>query len=368
MPRSINIQWGAATLNAAGQPTLRPRADSEQQIEFASSASDALWLALGAAAFSPGAILARTPTWRWVVGGIVALLAASALRRAFWRERLSLDLMQRRYRYSRGYLPHLATDEGSLDALKGVALDVFARSGSRGGEVITWVVSLVFKDRTLAVASFGSELAGYEYMGALAKRLRLPALDHTGRSEAQTAWSEIDKPLAAQTGRPAARRQLPPLPDGSRVALLGDAPERRIVLPRAGFRPSYFLPALVPLFPPWFSGTLFNPRFSGPFIVFAGVFAVGAAIGCITRKEITESADRIAVATRLFGMRWGTRSIAKRDIVEVKLKPVPSRSWRAREEVQMRSADALLNVKAASLSHDEMNWLAQALQALAATI
>jgi len=67
-------------------------------------------------------------------------------------------------------------------------------------------------------------------------------------------------------------------------------------------------------------------------------------------------------------MRWGTRSIAKRDIVEVKLKPVPSRSWRAREEVQMRSADALLNVKAASLSHDEMNWLAQALQALAATI
>src|SRR5580692_2436193 len=155
VPGSMNIQWGTA-----GQATLRPRPGSDHQIDFASSAGDALWLAFGAAVFSPGAILARTPTWRWVVGGIVVLLATAALRRAFWRERLSLDLMQRRYRYSRGYWPNLATDEGGLDALKGVALDVVAQSGSRGGEIITWVVSLAFKDRSLAVASFTSELAG----------------------------------------------------------------------------------------------------------------------------------------------------------------------------------------------------------------
>src|SRR5690348_15323743 len=321
MPGSINIQWGPAAQNAAGQATLRPRqrASSEQQIEFASSASDALWLALGAAAFSPGALYARTATWRWVVGGVIVLLAATALRRAFWRERLSLDLMQRRYCYSHGYWPKLTADEGSLDALKGVALDVVARSGSRGGEVITWVVSLVFNDRRLAVASFGSELAGYEYMGALAKRLRLPALDHTGRSEAQTAWSEIDKPLTAQTGRPAAHRQLPPLPDASRITLLGDGPERRIVLPRAGFRLSYLVPALFPLFPPWFTGTLHNLEFSGPFVAFAGFLALGAVIACLARKEITETADSIAVATRLFGTRWARRSVNKRDIVEVKL-------------------------------------------------
>jgi len=365
MSGSISIQWGAA-----GQSTLRPRpaAGSEQQIEFASSVGDALWLAFGAAVFSPGAILARTPTWRWVVAGVVVLLATAALRRAFWRERLSLDLMQRRYRYSRGYWPSLATDEGSLDALKGVALDVVARSGSRGGEVITWVVSLAFNDRSLAVASFAIELVGYEYMGALAKRLRIPALDHTGRSEARTAWTEINKPLASQPGRPAARRQLPPLPDGSGIVLLGDAPERRIVLPRAGFRPSYFIPALFPLFPPWFTGTLYNFRLSGPFVAIAGLFALGALIACLTRKEMAESADSITVATRLFGTRWARRSLAKRDILEVKLKPVPGQSSSRREEIQLRAADALLNVKAASLSRDEMNWLAQALQALAATI
>ena len=365
MPGSITFQRGPA-----GEATLRPRprAGNEQQIEFASSIADALWLAFGAAAFSPGAILARTPTWRMVVGGVVVLLATSALRRAFWRERLSLDLMQRRYRYSRGYLPNLATDEGSLDALKGVALDVVARSGSRGGQIITWVVSLAFADRTLAVASFASELAGYEYMGALAKRLRIPALDHTGRSEAETAWTQIDKPLAAQTGRQAARRQLPALPDGSRIQLFGEAPERRIMLPRAGFRPSYFIPALFPLFPAWFTGTLHDPRLSGPFIAFAGLFAAGAVIACLTRKEITESADGVAVATRLLGLRWGRRSIAKRDIVEVKLKPVPSQTSRRREEVQLRAADTLINVRAASLSHDETTWLTQALQALATSI
>ncbi|HKW55028.1 MAG TPA: hypothetical protein VJO12_15150 [Stellaceae bacterium] len=359
---SINIQWGTA-----GQATLRPRPGSDQQIDFASSAGDALWLAFGAAVFSPGAILARTPTWRWVVGGIVVLLATAALRRAFWREGLSLDLMQRRYRYSHGYWPNLATDEGSLDALKGVALDVVARSGSRGGEVITWVVSLVLSDRTLAVASFATELAGYEYAGVLAKRLRVPELDHTGRSEAQTAWTEIDKPLAAQAGRPAPRRQLPPLPDGSRIALFGEPLERRIVLPRAGFRPAYFVYALFPLFPPWFTGTLHDLHRGGPFVAIAGLFALGAVIICIAGKEITESGDGIAVATRLFGTRWAKRSIAKRDIVEVKLKPVPSQAWRKRDEVQLRATGALVNLTAASLSRDERAWLVQALQVMATT-
>jgi len=229
------------------------------------------------------------------------------------------------------------------------------------------VESLAFKDRSLSVASFTSELAGYEYMGALAKRLRIPALDHTGRNEAETAWTEIDKPLAAQTGRPAARRQLPPLPDGSRIALLGDAPERRIVLPRAGFRPGYFVYALFPLFPPWFTGTLHDLHRSGPFVAIAGLFALAGTVACITHKELAETGDGITVATHLFGTSWATRRIAKRDIVEVRLKPVPSQAWRKRDEVQLRATGALLNLTAARLTRDEMNWLVQALQALAAT-
>ncbi len=209
MPGSMNIQWGTAAQHATGQATLRPTIDSEQQVEFASSAGDALWLAFGAAAFSPGAMYAKAPIWRWVIGGVVVLLAAAALQRAFWRERLSLDLMQRRYTYSYGYWPRLTSDDGRLDALTGVVLNVVARSGSRGGEIITWVVSLAFNDRTLAVADFGTELAGYEYLAALAKRI--PALDHTGRGEEQTAYTEIDKPLAAQTSRAARRPLLPRL-------------------------------------------------------------------------------------------------------------------------------------------------------------
>ena len=368
MPGSVNMQWGVAARNAAGQATLRPCIDSEQQVEFASSVGDALWLAFAAAACSPGALYAKPPMWRWIVGGVVVFLVAAAVQRAFWRERLALDLMQRRYSYSRGYWPKLTTDEGRLDALKSVVLDAVTSSGSRGGEHTTWVVSLAFDDRTLAVANFDTELAGYEYMGALAKRLRVAALDHTGRSETQTAWTEIGKPVAAQAGRAASRRQVPPLPDGSRIALLGDMPERRIVLPRAGFRPSYFGYALFPLFPPWFTGTLYDLRFSGPFVAIAALFAVAAAVACVTNKEVAETGDTLSFTTKLLGARLTTRSLAKRDIVAIGLKPVPSNAWRKRDEVQIRGSGALFNLRVAGLSQGEMAWLAQAVEAMAATV
>ena len=364
----MNAQWGAAAQSAAGQATLRPKIDTEQHVEFASSIGDAVWLAVAAAGFSPGAMLAKAGTPRWIVGGVVVFLAAAALRRGMWRERLSLDLAQRRYAYSRGYWPGVATDEGRLDDLKGVALDAVARSGSRGGEVITWVVSLVFAERTLAVASFSAELAGYEYMGALAKRLRVPALDHTGGAEEKTACGEIDKPLTAKAGGAAPRRQMPPLPDGSRIALVGDPPERRLVLPRAGLRPAYFLYALFPLFPPWFTGTLDNFATSGPFIAIAGLFAVIAAIACVANREIAESGDSLSLTTRLFGATLSRRSLAKRDIVEIRVKPVPGNSWRKRDEVQIRATGALLNLTSPRLSSDDLAWLVQALQAMAATL
>jgi hypothetical protein len=366
MPGSMNIQRGTAAQSVAGQATLRPTIDSEQQVEFASSARDAVWLAFAAAAFSPAAMYAKAPVWRWVVGGVVVFLAFAAVRRGMWRERLSLDLMQRRYTYSRGYWPHLTSDEGRLDTLKGVALDAVVGSGSEGGKVITWVVSLAFADRILAVANFNTELAGYQYLGSLAKRLRVAALDHTGNAEERTAYTEIDKPLAAQTGRAAPRRQFPPLPDGSRIALRGDMPERRIVLPRPGFRPSYFGYALFPLFPAWFTGTLHDLHLSAPFVAVAGLLAVVAAIACVTNKEVAEAGDSISVATRLFGASLGTRTIAKRDVVEVRLKPVPRQAWRKREEIQVRATGALLNLTVAALSHDEMAWLAQAMQAMVA--
>ena len=101
--------------------------------------------------------------------------------------------------------------------------------------------------------------------------------------------------------------------------MLGDVPERRIVLPRAGFTPSYFAYALFPLFPPWFTGTLSNLSHSAPFIAIAGLFALFAAIACVINKEVAEDGDSISFVTRLFGMSLSTRKIAKRDIVEVEL-------------------------------------------------
>lgn len=363
MAASMNIQSGGVRLGS--QPSLRPAVDSEQAIEFAASGSDALWLAFGAAAFAPAAVLAKPSVWRYVIGGVVVFLAAAAVRRAFWRERLMLDLVQRRYTYGHGYWPKITTDEGPLDALKSVVLDVHTESGSRGGEVTRWIVSLVFSDTTLAVANFNTELQGYEYRDALAKRLRIAAIDRTGGTEEKTAWSEVGKPLAARTGTAAPCRQMPPLPEGSRIALAGDAPERKIVLPRPGLRLGYFVYALFPLFPPWFTGTLYDLRLSGPFVAFAALFALIAAMACLANKEIDEAGDSLSFATRLLGAKLSKRSVAKRDIVDVKLKPVPtSASWRRRDELQIRTAGTVLNLRHPTLSGEEMSWLAQALQAM----
>jgi hypothetical protein len=205
-------------------------------------------------------------------------------------------------------------------------------------------------------------------MGALAKRLRVAALDHTGGAEEQTAWTEVDKPLTAQGGRAAPRRQFPPLPDGSRIAVLGDVPERRIVLPRAGFTPSYFICVVFPLFPPWFTGKLSNLHISGPFIAIAGLFALFAVIACVTNKEVAEDGDSIAFVKRLFGASLSTRKIAKRDIVEIKLKPVPVQRGRRSEEIQVRASSALLNLTLPRLSHEEIAWLTQAVQTMAAAV
>src|SRR5258707_7047424 len=111
MPGSMNIQWGTAAQHATGQATLRPTIDSEQQVEFASSAGDALWLAFGAAAFSPGAMYAKAPIWRWVIGGGVVLLPPPPPQRAFLRARLSPGPMQRPPTHSYGYLPRLSSDD-----------------------------------------------------------------------------------------------------------------------------------------------------------------------------------------------------------------------------------------------------------------
>jgi hypothetical protein len=243
-----------------------------------------------------------------------------------------------------------------------VGLDVLVRAGSKGGTVVTWVVSLVFADPTksIAVANSGVENLAYQRFAYLAKRLGLPAVDRTGAQERTIAPAEIDKPLAE---RAETRHLMPELPEGSRIALIGDAPERRIVLPLAGLRLSSIGLPLMPLLVPWWTGMLRHWSVSAPFIGVSVLFALGSILGALTHREIAETSESLAISTRLFGIPLTTRRYQKRDVVGIEVKPVPGRQ-RFAQELQIRTGTAVGNLRGGRISAPELAWLAQAMLVL----
>jgi hypothetical protein len=119
------------------------------------------------------------------------------------------------------------------------------------------------------------------------------------------------------------------------------------------------------MFPLWFGGALRSFRTSLPVLAFGGIAALIAAATALTRKEIHEDEEDILIITRLGGVPVGSRRIAKRAITDVTVKPVPSTSWQQQNELQIRSAGGLVNLRARRLSPDAFAWLQQAVTAFA---
>ena len=343
------------------QASMRPRLETDQRLEFAVSpwraAFPGLWTVLFLIAF----FAAKGPS-AWYVGsvgiGVGILLTLAFL---WWQEALTLDLVARSYTYRRGYWPNLKSDEGALTDINSVALYVQVRSGSKGGDIVTWIVSLLFADpaQSIAVASSSVERLGYERWTDLSRRLGLPALDRTASAEHRIAAADIDTPL---TTRPESRQAMPPLPDDSRIMVLGEAPTRRIVLPRNGFRANYIGGVLMPLLPAWWIGALHNPRIAAPFFGVSLLFAVGGAVGSQVQREIEETPESLIIGARLFGLRLSKQQCDKRAILDVEVKPIPGR--RFAQEVQLRTATAVINLRAIRLAEADIKWLAQATQAM----
>jgi len=311
---------------------------------------------------------AKTPaqsTFLALAAGVAALIALFLLLR---RETLTLDLLDRSYRYCRGLWPKLETKEGALSEFKSLALDVLVEPGSKGGEIVTWIVSLrLADDATIPIMNAGSEAFAYRHLADLAKRLNLPVLDRTGPTERLIAPSDIDRPLADQerSAPLAASRHFPDPPAGSAITVSGEAPERTIILPRSGYRFHYLMAALMPLFPALWTRTLTKPAFSFPFLIASGVFALIGVIAAFTHREIAETAEDVTVGTWLLGVPLLRRRYAKRDITASEIKPVPTRGTPL-SELQLRTAAAVLNIRSARLSMNELAWLAAALRAMLA--
>jgi hypothetical protein len=348
-----------------GTASLRPSGDSEDRLDFAPSRTGIVIASLIALGFAPPAIFG--PAAGRIFYGVVILIALACLvRRLFWREHLTLDLDEHRYTYQRGYWPNVALRDGALSEIKAVRLSVVARQGGRNGDIITWIVALDFGDAAppLAVASYGAEALAYAYVTKLAQRLRLATIDTTGSETKTTAFAELAKPLAARSAQRFGRHLSPP-PDASGMTMEGDAPYRLITLPRPQIPMQLALFPLFAMFPLWFGGMLRNFRMMLPMIAVSGIAVVITAATVWTRKEIREQEDDIVITSRLAGLPVGTRRIAKRAVTDVTVKPIPSTGWRRQNELQIRSTDGLVNLRAGRLAPDALAWLQQAVTAFA---
>jgi hypothetical protein len=349
---------------ATGTSSLRPSGESEDRLDFAPSRTGIVVASLIALGFAPPAI-SGPPAGRIFYGAVILIATAWLVRRLFWREHLTLDLGEHRYTYQRGYWPNVVSRDGAMGEIKAVRLSVVARQG-RNGDIITWIVALDFGDAVppLPVANYEAEALAYAYVTKLAQHLRLATIDTTGSETKTTAFAELAKPLAARSAQRFGRHLSSP-PEASGIAMEGDAPYRLIKLPRPQIPMQLAFFPLFAMFPLWFSGMLRNFRMMLPMIAVSGIALLITAATAWTRKEIREQEEDIVIISRLAGLPVGTRRIAKRAVTDVTVKPIPSTGWRRQNELQIRSADGLVNLRAGRLAPDALAWLQQAVTAFA---
>ncbi len=357
---------------------------SADALEFAGrNALMALPIAAAAAACLYRGVELRTLAQQVLVIGAGGLLAALAAALTVTRQRLTLALGARTYTRWRHFGQHGGLEQGSLDEVTGVTIDVRADYDTDGAAPTRyWVVLLEFKDpaKTVQVARYavsGSAPKAYGYAIGLARRLRCSFIDKAGFQPRVTRWADLDKPVARAGGR----RPFPTLPAGSTIALTGEAPERRIDFPVARRRWLAIIPgafcALVMVF--GLAGLLGAHRqeldilgyeaqiwWVAPLIFFAlGVLGIVATVLTVaTRFEMRETVASLVFIKRRFGRPWRVTEVPKPAIIVIEHRLDPFRGRSRRHEVLIRAPGQVLRVPEGGPSNADLVWLEQALLAM----
>ena len=119
----------------------------------------------------------------------------------------------------------------------------------------------------------------------------------------------------------------------------------------------------MPLFVPWWTGTLGHWQASAPFVGASVLFALCSILASLSHREIAETPESLVISTRVFAIPLAKRRYQKRDIVDIELKPVPGR-MRAVQELQIRTGSAVTNLRGGRLSAPELACLARAMLVL----
>jgi hypothetical protein len=373
-----------------GTAFMHPKLSGERVLAFS---SHYLWPALVALPVLPSFYAAfhgkRLPfgsiEWFAVIGVGGVFLAVSLLLFLF-RESLILDLEGWIYTHRRGYWPHLATQQGSLNEFQAVALDVPA-ARRKGGTI--WVASLQFlaPDKRIAVANFSAASKAYAYVDELARKLQLPVLDRSGEDERTTRLSQLDTPIVARVELASRRIDAPP---DRRIRLSGDAPHRLITLPALGVNLGVVLIAVLPALLIWLgakasmeSGAPAGARaahrhlsqhipqvalspalWTTMLFTLAGLCVAFLVLLCVARWHIRERGDSIVVASRALGIRLRQRKFRKDEVVAIELKPTPA-GRATLYDLQIRARRKLVLI-GTTFGEDSAKWLEQALLSMLA--
>lgn len=375
-------------------PDVTLQRENERELVFANRPAAAFTVGLGFAlvGYATWALLPDRRRWFLLAVALVAVaISAAAMLR---RERLVLDLANHRYLREAGYWPRPERRSGSLAEVEHVELALRARSRGllpRAGrrQQLYWVVSLKFRgnDEPYALLEERSERRAYNRFEALARKLRVPALDRTGGEDRLTPWEQVEQPLAER--QPAGMHApvaIPPPPAASGIRFSDVPGRRRIELPAHGFNYGvpvlYLLPAALVAFGAallWQSAQSGAP---GGFVLAAVFLLIGLGLGFLFsaavfgHEWIAESREHLLIGNELAGITWRRQRIAKRDLRAIEIRkalraavtaqagsgapaPVPTYS-----EVVLRATTRLRRF-GAHLSPEERAWLRDALVAMA---
>jgi len=327
----------------------------------------------------------------WLVVGGVAFTVFVGVVAFLSRDELVLDVVSRTYILRRGYWPAVKEQTRSLNDFRALLLGAELRRNPRGGQYPTWVITLKSAgvQADIALVELRSESQAYGKIESWSSKLGLPAFENVAGREQPLEF----KPVAPQQAAELGAVQIPRLPPGSRLAFVGIAPTRMIVLPRFGLGMGVLILAIFPAITLWMGIAGYNealhhvpPRstsFATGVICFGILMVVALSFAIFGRTTVREQDDRILIGNRAFGWNYNVKSVAKRDIEEVEIKPTPLSSGapvfmlsgmrvlrpkqpRPRAELFVRSPNQAMRI-GQELSPQDLQWLRQALLSLVET-
>jgi len=144
--------------------------------------------------------------WKWGAWFTTALFLAAGVAMVLRRRELEIDTEARTFQRRVGYWPAANREFGVLGSDASVILTRRLWSDADGPTTVeVWVtsISLTAANPPISVLITSDEIASRRALAYLARTLRLPMVDRTGKTQATLSWKDLPPPLdlTARSGK-----------------------------------------------------------------------------------------------------------------------------------------------------------------------